>query len=99
MSAFSTASAQDLKRLLELFPIAEIRKAWPDAKGTKEEICFGAVESKDYERIAGFVDEYFSCCKQHAYIFNRPEGMEMLPATLQGEPAVVELEGTRSLYI
>lgn len=99
MSAFLAASAQDLKRLLELFPIAEIRKAWPDLKGTKEEICFGAVESKDYQRIAEFVDEFFSCCKQHVYVFNRPDQTTGLPGTLQDEPAALSLEGTRSLYI
>ncbi len=33
-------SAQNIKRLLELFPVASLRSQWPNITGTKEEICF-----------------------------------------------------------
>jgi hypothetical protein len=99
MGTFATASVQDLKRLLELFPIANLRQAWPDTKGTKEEICFAAAESKDYSKIAGFIDEHFSCCKQHVYVFMKPAGEEQLPPMLLDEPPVVEITGVRSVYV
>jgi len=99
MSTFDSASVQDLKRLLELFPILNLRQAWPDLKGTKEEICFAAAETKDYARICKFVDEQFTCCKQHVYTFMRGPDIATLPATLQGEPAAIEYPGTHSLYI
>jgi hypothetical protein len=82
------APVQDLKRLLELFPVSSLRHAWPDVKGTKEEICFTVSQAKDYERIAAFVSEHFSYCKQHVYAFNAPEGGGF-PETLCDEPATI----------
>ena len=88
MKVDATASVQDLKRLLELFPVASLRQAWPEQKGTKEEICFNASEGKDYGKIATFVSEHFGCCKQHVYAFEAPDGGG-LPETLCGEPAAI----------
>src|SRR5450755_1986277 len=99
MGTFLTASVQDLKRLLEMFPIVNLRQEWPDIKGTKEEICFGASETKDYDRIGKFVDEHFSCCKQHVYAFMMPPEAPALPATLQDDPPTLAIEGVRSLFI
>jgi hypothetical protein len=99
MGTFETSSVQDLKRLLEMFPIVSLRQAWPDLKGTKEEICFGASESKDYARIAQFVDEHFSCCKQHVYTFMKPAEATALPESLQNEPPALTLTGVHTLFI
>jgi hypothetical protein len=38
VATIETATVQDLKRLLELFPIVTLRSEWPAYKGTKEEI-------------------------------------------------------------
>jgi hypothetical protein len=99
MGTFDSSSVQDLKRLLELFPIVNLRHSWPDLKGTKEEICFAASESKDYARIAQFVDEHFSCCKQHVHTFMKPAETVGIPETLQGEPSAMTINGVRSLFI
>jgi hypothetical protein len=58
---------QDRKRLLELFPISNLRETWPSLKGTKEEICFTIAEERNHEQTIRFVDENLSCCKQHVY--------------------------------
>jgi hypothetical protein len=99
MGTFDTASVQDLKRLLELFPIANLRRAWPDAKGTKEEICFAAAESKYYSKIAEFIDEHLSCCKQHVYLFMKTADAELLPPTLLDEPPALVIPSVRSLFV
>lgn len=91
------ASVQDLKRLLELFPVASLRQTWPDLKGTKEEICFTASQAKDYERIQKFLSEQFGCCKQHVYVFE-PGAEEGFPETLGGE-AVTIGEKTSALFL
>lgn len=44
MGVLESASVQDRKRLLELFPIGNLRGAWPSMKGTKEEVCFAVAE-------------------------------------------------------
>jgi hypothetical protein len=98
MGTIDTASIQDLKRLLELFPVANLREGWPGTKGTKEEICFSIAEGGDRHRIANFVDDHFSCCRQHVYAFVNPNSLE-LPAVLAEEPAAVQIPGERSLYV
>src|SRR5581483_889270 len=93
----SNASGQDLKRLLELFSVANLRAEWPDIKGTKEEICFTVAESKDYERISTFVQGHLNCCKQHVYAFTLP-GSAALPEMVQGHGPVLN-HGSRSLFV
>lgn len=99
MGTFSDASVQDIKRLLELFPIANLRRAWPEFKGTKEEVCQASAETKNFDRIAQFVDEHSSDCKQHVYVFYRDENLTGLPKTLLGESPARILPNTRALFI
>ncbi len=84
MPILESASAHDLKRLLELFPISNLREAWPDLKGTKEDVCFSVASSRDYGRIVGFLADNFGSCKQHVYIFAHGEKLTELPAQLGG---------------
>ena len=91
-------SDQDLKRLLELFPAANLRQSWPDLKkGTKEEICFGIAAAKEYDRIGAFVSDHFSCCKQHVFVLGVKDGA-VLPATIKGE-APTSASADSALYI
>jgi hypothetical protein len=76
-----------------------LRQGWPDLKGTKAEICFAAAETRDSQRICKFVDEQFTCCKQHVYTFLREPDVTAVPATLQDESAALEYAGTHSLFI
>ena len=97
--ALADASTQDLKRLLELFPVANLRQSWPDLKGTKEELCFAIAEQHDLARIATFVHENVGCCKQHVYIFSRPSDFDHLPGQLPSGSMVRDLNGIEALYI
>lgn len=99
MGTFETASVQDHKRLLELFPIANLRRFWPELKGTKEEICQAAAETKNLDRIGQFLDENFSDCKQHVYTFEKPEGFAEIPALLGAEPPARTVPASRSLFV
>jgi hypothetical protein len=99
METFATASVQDLKRLLELFPIADLRPFWQEFKGTKEEVCQQGAESKDLNRIGQFLDSKFSNCKQHVYAFQKSDKITALPETLGGERATLTLPDVRSLFV
>lgn len=79
MPILNAASVQDLKRLLELYPVASLRDHRPDLEGAKEEICYAFAGERDPEAIAKFLDEYLSCCKQHIYVFEHKTELEALP--------------------
>jgi hypothetical protein len=93
------ASPQDLKRLLELFPIANLRESWPDVKGTKEELCYAVAETKDLDKIKDFINQHLGCCKQHVYVFSRAADMAELPEALAGGPKVLDVGGAQVLYV
>jgi hypothetical protein len=99
VGTFDSASVQDHKRLLELFPIANLRRFWPNLKGTKEEVCQAAAETKNLDLIGRFIDENFSDCKQHVYMFQKPDGFGQVPAQLGGEPAARIVPEFRSLFV
>jgi hypothetical protein len=69
MALPASSSEQDLVRLLDLFPVKCLKEAWPDKKGTKEEICKELAGERELERIAKFLDDYFNFCKQHVHVF------------------------------
>ena len=73
MPILQDASTQDLKRLLEVFPASSIKNGWPSIRGSKEEICFAAAESRNLSRIVEFIYWNINRCKQHVYIFHKPE--------------------------
>jgi hypothetical protein len=93
------ASVQDLKRLLDLFPNANLREKWPKPKGTKEEICFAVAEERNYRDLAAFVDETFSCCKQHVYIFTRGPDTMAFPEAVPEGAKILEAGEDHALYI
>lgn len=99
MGTFLNASVQDTKRLLELFPIATLRPFWSEFTGTKEELCQQAAETRDFHRIGRFLDEHFDCCKQHVYVFHKPEDVTNLPASVCGEPSAISFGDVRSLFV
>jgi hypothetical protein len=98
MGTFDTASVQDHKRLLELFPISNLRRFWPNLKGTKEEVCQQAAETRNLALIGQFLDENFSDCKQHIYTFEKPDAAQ-LPVSLSGEAPAHNVVGIRSLFV
>jgi hypothetical protein len=93
------ASNAELRRLLELFPIADVRHAWPHHKGTKEDLCEAVADTRKYEEIADFIDANFSCCKQHIYIYSRGESSKHPPRAIPGGERIRQARAAYSLYI
>jgi hypothetical protein len=101
MPILQTASIEDRKRLLELFPVSVLRHSFK-SKGTKEEICYAAAADSSpdqIEKFASFVDENLSCCKQHVYVFTRNDGAITFPASIVGGEKILEIAGVRALYV
>jgi hypothetical protein len=73
MPILQDANTQDLKRLLEVFPVAALKEGWPSIRGDKSEICFGAAQEHDVKRIIDFIATNISRCKQHVYVLSKPE--------------------------
>jgi hypothetical protein len=98
LSILKDAAIQDRKRLLELFPISSLKEAWPDIKGTKEEICFGvAGEKAGPAEVIKFIQVHFGRCKQHVYIFDREAGTTLPEEIVGGER--VETDADSAFYI
>lgn len=99
MPILADASVQDIKRLLELFPIADLRQVW-DLPGSKGELCQAVADQRNNEAIKNFVDGHISCCKQHVYVFTPPDGTApALPDTIEGGERVHEAAGDHALYL
>jgi hypothetical protein len=101
MSILSRASVEDRKRLLELFPVANLREVFESKKNKKEEICFAEAAKTgvaQVKRIAEFVDTHLGCCKQHVYVFSH-DGSAKLPAAVADGEKVLDLDGERALYL
>jgi len=99
MPTVAEASTQNVKRLLELFPISRLRAVWPAIKGSKEEVCQAIAEAKEPDQVVAFVNEHFSCCRQHVHVFDRPAGGFALPARLAEATAEVLAAGEDALYV
>ncbi|HYU45287.1 MAG TPA: hypothetical protein VEK84_03805 [Terriglobales bacterium] len=97
MPILRTAPIQDRKRLLELFPMASIKEAWPDIKGKKEELGLAAAQASGPNQIVNFIKTHIGRCKQHVYIFDRPRGAR-LPDTLAGGERV-DVSDDQAVYI
>jgi hypothetical protein len=83
MAVLSTASTQDLINLLELFPVSKIKDHWPK-KGHKGDVAKDVVASEKRPSIVEFVNKYFSCCKQHVYVFGHQNEIKKLPTAGTG---------------
>ena len=93
MAVLSAASARDLINLLELFPVSKIKDHWPK-KGHKEDVAKDVVASEKRPSIMEFVNQYFSCCKQHIYVFGHENEITKLPTAGTGSgERVLEKEG------
>jgi hypothetical protein len=80
MAVLSTATTDDLINLLELFPISKIKEHWPKFKGHKEDLAKDVVASEKRPALMAFVDKYFSCCKQHIYVFGHDGEVKKTPS-------------------
>lgn len=82
MPIVEDATREEVARLLELFPIARLRGRWEALRGSKAEISSVIAEEGDHSQIQAFMGAEFGCCKQHCYVFVRPEDLKRLPATV-----------------
>ena len=73
------------------------REAWPEPKGTKEDVCFSVAEREKPEDLTTFIAGNLSCCKQHVYIFDYDEA-PALTDTLPGGERVYS-DRARTLYV
>jgi hypothetical protein len=84
MAVLSTATAEDLTNLLELFPVNRIKDHWPKTKGRKDDVAKTIVATEKRSSIVEFVDQYLSCCKQHIYVFRHEKEITKLPTAGTG---------------
>ena len=74
VALLTSASAEQLRRLLAFFPAPKLKAEWPGTQGQKKanacEIIGGTL---DYERIRLFLMANFAHCRQHVLLLQRPE--------------------------
>lgn len=82
MPNLTSASVEQLRRLLEAFPAPKLKAEWPGTKGQKkEDACQIIAGTKDHARITKFLIENFAHCHQHVLILRRlKEGVDPLAA-------------------
>lgn len=98
MEILKAANDKEIKRLLELFPIANLRAVWTSVKGNKEELCHEVAAGHEYAQIANFVDENLGCCKQHMYVFSHGGKKPALPDQI-ADGGQVKKAKDHALYI
>jgi hypothetical protein len=89
MTILNDVTAPQLGRLLELFPIANLRDRWPALKGSKDQLCGLIAKTGDHAAISKFIDENLSCCKQHVYIFSHGKDLKALPDSVAAGERIV----------
>ena len=72
------ANALTRSRLLALYPVSALKDKWPDQKKKDAAIEWGA-QNVELTEIKQFLGEYFSCCKQHIYLFSHQTNLNHLP--------------------
>lgn len=83
-----TATPNELKHMLALFPAKALRDNWSPIKGSnKNELCHkiveGGLQAGQRGEIVDFVDQNFHLCKQHVYVYEAPM-LKSLPNTIEG---------------
>lgn len=99
MPILKDSSAELRRRLLELFPAANLR-AFFNRKGLKEGLAAAVAKitgPADLDQLALFVDATMRFCKQHVHIFGH-DGDFVLPEDFSGAERVVSA-ADHALYI
>jgi len=99
MPILNSATAQQVGRLLELFPIANIRDRWPGLKGSKDALCLSIAQTGDIEGISTFVNETLTCCKQHVYVLSHEKTLKALPNSVVAGEKVLGTAAAHALYL
>ena len=73
MAILESASTEQLRRLLELFPSALLKAEWPGTKGFKKvDACEAIAGTNDSARVKSFLVSNFAHCRQHVLLPQRP---------------------------
>jgi hypothetical protein len=59
--------------------VSSLREYWPDLDGAKDELCLRIAGMRNIEDIKQFLESYFSCCKQHIYVYSHDTKLASLP--------------------
>jgi hypothetical protein len=75
LATLKAADSEDIRRLLELFPVSLIKSNWDHLRGNKTDLCEAISLEADLRKIGTFVALNFARCKLHTYILG-PRGEE-----------------------
>lgn len=92
MELLQNATRQDVKRLLDSFPVSALKDGWPNVKGTKEEICFAAAEEHNLDKIVEFMKKNIARCKRHIYVFSAAS-KEVSPLSAVPDVEILDVDG------
>ena len=100
MPILQRARPEELERLLDLFPLAQIKERWPNTEQkTKVGMCREIAQTASPREIENFVDTFLPCCKQHVYVCEpEAQGYPAFPANTEFGERVLNQPG-RALYI
>ncbi len=101
MPIVEEASIEEAARLLALFPVAHIKQVWAGIPGKKEELCAAIAGQADSRpQVVAFINNHFSCCRQHVRVFERPQGqLPAFPAALGTAERVHQVAGEYAIYV
>ncbi|MDP9113127.1 MAG: hypothetical protein M3O20_05540 [Acidobacteriota bacterium] len=99
MPVFADASREEIRHLLQLFPITYLKASWPEFRGTKDQIATQVAGSADRQAIANFVVDNFTCCKQHVRVFTLGQGQLTFPVGLAGGEQIHQAADTQAMYM
>lgn len=72
MATLESASVDQLRRLLELFPFSLLKEEWPGVKGEKKsDACEIIAGTRDFGRIKTFLMTNFAHCRQHVLLVKK----------------------------
>jgi len=94
MDLMESASSDQLRRLLELFPSSMIKEEWPGVKGQKKaDACEVIANTGDAERIKVFMMASFAHCRQHVLLLTRGNGNADLMAAFPASQPIGSMPG------
>ena len=59
-----TATKEELRQLLSLFPIDALKREWPDTDGSKDEVCVEVAAMASNNDVIDFVDRNFAARRE-----------------------------------
>jgi hypothetical protein len=101
MPLIQTAEAEDVARLLSLYPASKLREVWPQIEGRKEDICKAIADQPAARgQVITFIGAHFTCCRQRVYVFARPPGAVVpFPAMIGEAERVSQTPAHSALYL